>query len=162
MIQKKMLDALNAQLNEELASMYLYMAMGADLDDKGWSGMAHWMRQQAREEFNHFLKMEGYIKERMGRVIFQALPKPRESWKTPKEVFTEACAHEKKVTGQIWNLVKLARELHDVATEVFLHWFVSEQVEEESQTQSLVDKFEKLENSPTGMFQIDNSLSQRQ
>ena len=162
MIQKKMLDALNDQLNAEFFSMYLYMAMGADLDDKGWGGMGHWMRKQAQEELSHFLKFQDYIKSRAGRVLFAAVPKPQESWDSPKAIFENAYAHEKLVTGKIWNLVKLSREMNDLATETFLQWFVTEQVEEEDQTQTLVDKFEKIGNSTMGLFQIDSHLGRRE
>lgn len=162
MIDKKMVDALNGQIKEELNSMYIYMAMAADLDDKGWSGMAHWMRKQAQEEFGHAMKMQGYVKDRMGKVVFQALPAPQETWESPKKIFEGAYAHEQFITGKIHGLVRLARELDDVATEVFLQWYVSEQVEEEEASQSIVDKFEKIKESAPGMFQLDAYLGKRE
>lgn len=115
----KMLNALNEQIKEELNSMYIYMAMGADLDDKGWGGMAHWMRKQAQEEFGHAMKLQSYIKDRQGKVEFRELPKPQDTWDGPEAIFQAALAHEKHITGCIHKLVKQARELDDLATEVF-------------------------------------------
>jgi len=160
-MNKKMLDELNLQIQEELNSMYIYMAMGADLDEKGWGGMAHWMRRQAQEEFGHAMKIQGYIRDRLQKAVFQTLPAPQATWDSPKKIFEAAFAHEQHITGRIHHLVKLARELDDIATEVFLQWFVTEQVEEEEAAQSVVDMFDKIKDSAPGMFQLDAHLGKR-
>ena len=141
--------------------MYIYMAMGADLDEKGWGGMAHWMRKQAQEELGHAMKMQGYVKDRQGKVVFKALPEPKATYESPMELFKAALAHEKFITGSIHKLVKLARELDDIATEVFLQYFVSEQVEEEDSAQEIVDALEKVGDSVGPLFQVDAWLRKR-
>ena len=161
-MDKKMLDALNEQINDELYSMYIYMAMGADLDDMGWGGMAHWMRKQAQEEFGHAMKLQGYIKDRQGRVVFKALKEPQYTWNSPLELFRAALDHEKYITGCIHKLVKLSRELDDIATEVFLNYFVSEQVEEENAANEIVDALEKVGNSVGPLYQVDSWLRKRE
>jgi ferritin len=160
-MNKKILDALNEQINEELNSMYIYMAMAADLDEMGWGGMAHWMRKQAQEELAHAMKIQGYVKERQGRVVFKALPEPQLTWKTPLELFKAALAHEKYITSTIHKLVKMARELEDIATEVFLNYFVSEQVEEENSAHEIVDALEKVGESVGPLYQVDAWLRKR-
>ncbi|MBN2655603.1 MAG: ferritin [Spirochaetales bacterium] len=157
-----MLDALNGQINEELNSMYIYMAMAADLDEMGWGGMAHWMRKQAQEELAHALKIQGYVKDRQGRVVFKAIGEPQLTWNTPLELFKGALAHEQHITGTVHKLVKLARELDDIATEVFLNYFVSEQVEEEDAAHEIVDALEKVGNSAGPLYQVDSWLRKRE
>lgn len=161
-MEKKMLEALNGQINEELNSMYIYMAMAADLDEMGWGGMAHWMRIQAREEQGHAAKLQGYIKDRQGRVVFKAVKEPQLTWNTPLELFKAALAHEKYITGTIHKLVKLARELDDIATEVFLNYFVNEQVEEEDAAHEIVDALEKVGSSAGPLYQVDSWLRKRE
>ncbi len=161
-MNQKMLDALNGQINEELNSMYIYMAMAADLDEMGWGGMANWMRKQAQEEMGHALKIQDYVKDRQGRVVFKALGEPQLTWNTPLELFKAALAHEKYISGTIHKLVKLARELDDIATEVFLNYFVTEQVEEEDAAYEIVDALEKVGNSVGPLYQVDSWLRKRE
>jgi len=161
-MNQKMLDALIGQINEELNSMYIYMAMAADLDEMGWGGMAHWMRKQAQEEMGHAVKFQGYVKDRQGRVVFKALPEPQLTWNTPLELFKAALAHEKYITGTIHKLVKMAREVDDIATEVFLNYFVTEQVEEEDAACGIVDALEKVGSSVGPLYQVDSWLRKRE
>ncbi|MDC7220056.1 MAG: ferritin [Spirochaetales bacterium] len=160
-MNEKMLNALNEQINEELNSMYIYMAMAADLDEMGFGGMAHWMRKQAQEEQVHAFKFQGYVKDRQGRVVFKAIPEPQTTWESPLEIFKAALAHEEYITGTIHKLVKLARELDDIATEVFLNYFVTEQVEEEDSAHEVVDALEKVGDSVGPLYQIDSWLRKR-
>lgn len=143
-------------------SMYIYMAMAADLDEMGWGGMAHWMRKQAQEELMHALKIQGYVKDRQGRVVFKEVKEPQLTWNTPLELFKAALAHEKYITSTIHKLVKLSRDLDDIATEVFLNYFVTEQVEEEDAAHEIVDALEKIGNSAGPLYQVDSWLRKRE
>ncbi len=135
MIGKKMLDALNEQINAELYSAYLYQAMAAHFEAGNLKGFAHWMDLQAKEEQAHARKMYEFLVDRGGRVALKAIAAPPAEWKSPLAIFEESYAHEQKVTGLIHKLVDLARAENDHAAEVFLAWFVTEQVEEEAQRQ---------------------------
>ena len=134
MVTEKMLKELNQQINEELYSEYIYLAMAADLEDKGLKGMATWMRVQAREENVHAMIFYNYITERRAKVELEAIAKPPQTWESPLAIFEGAFAHEQHITGRINHMVNVAREENDNATLQMLQWFVEEQVEEEANT----------------------------
>ncbi|MBN2445486.1 MAG: ferritin [Phycisphaerae bacterium] len=161
MLNSKIEQALNKQINAELFSSYLYLSMSAWLENKGLKGMAHWMRMQADEEHVHALKFMDYVHERGGKVVLAAIDGPKTEWKSPLEVFAGAYEHECKVTGLINGLVDLALAEKDHATNAMLQWFVTEQVEEEAAAQEIVDRL-KLAGDAGGMlFMIDRELGQR-
>ena len=161
MIAKKMEKALNDHLYEEFYSFYLYLAMSEDLNSEGLSGMAHWMRNQAQEEYIHAIKFMDYIAEQGGKVILKAIPAPPKSWKEPKVIFDEALGHEQHITACINKLVDIAASLKDHATVNFLNWFVGEQVEEEASAREVVDMFKMTGKAPGGVFMINRELAQR-
>jgi ferritin len=160
-IGKKMTDAINEQIREELYSSYLYFAMAADFESKDWPGVASWMKVQAQEEMAHALKFYSWIIERGGKAIFKAIDKPQESWESALTLFEAALAHEQHITQCIYDLVKIAREEGDIATEIFLQWYVTEQVEEEANASEIVEKIKKVQNSQNGMYLLDKELSAR-
>ncbi|MEE4359636.1 MAG: ferritin [Desulfococcaceae bacterium] len=161
MISKKMEDALNQQINAELYSAYLYMAMSSYFEDKGLKGFARWMKAQAQEEQYHAEKFYSYVNECAGRVIFKTIDAPPAEWDSPLAAFEAALAHEKKVTGLIYDLVNLAREEKDHATDNFLKWFVEEQVEEEDSVREVIDELKLIGNGGSGMFMLNRELGQR-
>ena len=161
MIDKKMERALNSQINEELYSAYLYFAMAADFESKNWMGMSSWMKIQAQEEMGHALKLYNWINERGGKAVFDAIAKPDSSWDTPLDAFSGAYDHEQHITSCFYDLVKTAREVGDIATEIFLQWFVTEQVEEEANASDIVAEIKKLKDSPHGMVMLDKELAAR-
>ncbi len=161
MIEKKMEDALNAQINEELYSAYLYFAMAADFESKNWMGMSNWMKVQSQEEMGHALKLYNWINERGGKAVFEAITKPGETWNSALDVFEAAYAHEQHITACFYDLTKTAREIGDIATEIFLQWFVTEQVEEEANASEIVAEIKKLKGSPNGMVMLDKELASR-
>ncbi len=161
MIDKKMETALNGQINEELYSAYLYFAMAADFESKNWMGMANWMKIQAQEEMGHALKLYDWVTERGGKAVFEAIAKPGDSWNSALDVFQAAYVHEQHITSCFYDLVALARETGDIATEIFLQWFVTEQVEEEANASGIVEEIKKLKNSPNGMVMLDKELASR-
>ncbi len=161
MLSKKMEKALNAQINAELYSSYLYLAMSAYLDSEGYAGMAQWMRTQYQEEEFHAMKMFDYVSERGGRVILKAIDAPKATWKSPENVFTETLKHEQLVTSLIHKLVKLARAEDDYASESFLRWFVDEQVEEEATADAILQKVKMVGKTGNALYMLDKELGQR-
>lgn len=161
MLSEKMQEALNAQLNAEYYSSYLYLAMAAYFDANNLSGAAHWMKLQAQEELGHALKFYEYINDRRGRVTLRAIQAPPGEWASPLAAFEEAFAHEQKVTGLIHDLVKQATAEKDAATGIFLQWFVTEQVEEEKSVADIVARLELVGALPQGLLLVDRELAQR-
>ncbi len=161
MISKKMEEALNEQVNAEMYSAYLYLSMESFFKSLNLSGFANWMRVQTQEEIMHAMKIYDFINERGGRVTLKAIEGPPTKWESPLVVFEAVYAHEQKVTGLINELVNLAIEEKDHATNAFLQWFVNEQVEEESSADEKVQKLKMMENAPGGMFMLDRELGQR-
>lgn len=161
MIDAKMQDALNEQMNAELYSSYLYLSMAAYFDEINLGGFANWMRVQTQEENMHAMKIYDHVVERGGRVLLKAIDAPPVEWESPLAVFEAAYGHERKVTGLINDLVDLARGVKDHATDNFLQWFVDEQVEEEQSADDIVQKLKLMEGFKGGLFMLDRELGQR-
>jgi len=160
-IAKPMEDAISEQINAELYSSYLYLAMAADFESKNLSGFAKWMRAQTQEEVVHAMKFFDYVYERGGRVKLEALAKPPAEWESPLAAFEAAYTHEQKVTALISALVELAIEQKDRATENMLRWFVAEQVEEEASAAAVVQQLRLAASAPGALFMLDRELGQR-
>lgn len=161
MISEKVQDALNKQIQEELGSAYLYFAMAADFEAKNLKGFSAWMKAQAGEEMIHATKFYNFINERGGRATLLALEQPQAVWDLPIDAFKAAYKHEQFISNCINNLVKLAREESDTATEIMLQWFVTEQVEEEASADEIVQQLEMVQESKGGMFMLDRELGNR-
>lgn len=161
MLSKKMTESINSQINAELFSAYMYLSMSAWFEQAGLAGFANWMRQQAQEETFHGMKMFNFVNERGARVILGAIEKPPTDWKSPLEVFKATLAHEQKVTGLINDLTNLALDERDHATNIFLQWFISEQVEEEAVAGAILDKLKLIGKESSGLFALDQELGQR-
>ncbi|SMC20713.1 ferritin [Desulfacinum hydrothermale DSM 13146] len=161
MLSEKMQEALNAQINAELYSSYLYLAMAAYLNETGLGGFSRWMEVQALEELSHAMKIYDYVNERGGRVTLAAIEAPPARWDSLLHVFQEVYKHEQKVTGLINDLVDLAVAERDHATNNFLQWFVKEQVEEEASADGILQKVKLVENARGGVFMLDRELGQR-
>jgi len=161
MISKKMEKALNEQVNAELYSAYLYLSMEAYFKSLNLNGFANWMRVQTQEEIAHAMKIYGFIDERGGRITLKAIDGPQTKWDSPLATFKDVYKHEQKVTSLINNLVNLAIDEKDHATNTFLQWFVNEQVEEEASADQVVQQLKMMEKAPGGMFMLDRELAQR-
>ncbi len=162
MISKKMQDALNNQLNAELFSSYLYLAMSGHFENTNMKGFANWMNKQSIEEYQHAMKFYTYINSVGAKVDLKAIEKPKNKWTSPKQAFEEALAHEKKITDMINKIADLALTEKDHATNIFLHWFVTEQVEEVASVEDIVNKFELIGDNKNGLFMLDRELGSRQ
>jgi len=161
MLDSKMEDALNHQVNAELWSAYLYLSMSYDMDDKGYEGMASWFALQAKEEFEHATRFMKFIGEMDGKVALMPIEEVRQEWLTPADAFEDTSKHEKVVTEKIHKLMDLAIELKDYATQSMLKWFVDEQVEEEDAARKILQKLKRIENSPAGLYGLDKQLDKR-
>lgn len=162
MIKKNVQEALNEQLNAELYSSYLYLSMSAYFDSINLSGAKQWMHVQAMEELVHAMKFYNFINERNGRVVLKSIETPPMQWDSPLVAFEAAYQHEQKVTGLINDLVNLAVAENDHATNIFLQWFVTEQVEEEMSTDEVVQKLKLVGDAPGQLFMVDRELGLRQ
>ncbi len=160
MLNKKMQDAINDQINFELYSAYIYLAMSAYFESINLKGMANWMRVQVMEEQSHAKKFYSFITDRGGRVVLSPIGDPGQNWKSPIDAFEEALKHENKVTARIGKLMELAYEIKDHASASFLQWFVDEQVEEESNVDAIIQSL-KLAGDSAGLFMVDKDLATR-
>jgi ferritin len=161
MISPKIEKALNEQINAEMFSAYLYLAMVAYFQDKNLSGFANWMTVQNQEETFHAMKFFRYVSERGGRVTLGAIEKPQFEWESPLAAMEAAQKHEAYITGRINSLVDLAIKEKDHATASFLGWFVDEQVEEEDSVNAVVQKLRLLGSDGGGLFMMDRDMATR-
>lgn len=161
MLSERMQKALNDQLNAELYSGYLYLSMNAYFKSINLDGFANWMAAQAQEEVTHAMKFYDFINQRGGRVVLAAIDTPPADWESPLAVFEQTLAHECKVTDLINRLVDLANDEKDHATQVFLQWFVTEQVEEEESVGGVLEQLKLMGEAQGGLFMIDRELAQR-
>lgn len=161
MKSSKVEAALNKQINEELQSAYNYLAMAAAADTLGLPGFANWFKMQYLEELAHADKFFNFILERDGKVQLQPIAQPEAAETTPLGLFQNALAHEEHITACIFKLKDLAKAESDHATDVFLEWFVSEQVEEEANARAVIDQLNMVEGNKNGLFMIDRELAGR-
>ena len=161
MINGRVEKALNAQFAEELRSAYAYLAMSAYCEEQKLPGMAHWLRAQFEEETGHAMKFYGFITDRGGRVRFEALERPTEDFKSALNVFETALDQEKRVTESINTLYSVTAEERDYASQAFLDWFVTEQVEEEKTVTDVVDSLQRVGDKGEGLFLLDKELGGR-
>ena len=161
MIKDNILTSLNAQINLEYHSSYSYLAMSKYFLEQNLNGFANWMRVQAQEELVHGMKIFDFVNERDGSIQFSDIKKPRQHWDSPLNAFEDALDNEKIVSESIYNIVDLSLSERDHATNAFLQWFVSEQVEEESLIKEVIDNLKLVGNDGNGLFLLDRDLSQR-
>ena len=161
MLNQNIQDALNDQIQAELYSSYIYLAMAADFEDKNWPGFAQWMRVQSQEETGHAMKLFEYVIQRGGRVQLKAIDQPPAEYESPLAAFQKAYEHEQYITGRINSLFGLARESKDPATEALMQWFVNEQVEEEATALQVVQMLKRIGTSGSGLVMLDRQLGKR-
>ncbi len=161
MIGKAIEKAINEQINAELYSFYLYLAMSAHFEEGGFPGLAKWMRVQAQEEMAHAMKFFAFVHERAGNVTLLAIEQPKGEWPTVLAAFKDARAHEQFITKRINTLMDKAIAAKDHATANFLQWFVKEQVEEEAQLEPIVTRLEAIGDHPGALYYLDHELGKR-
>jgi ferritin len=161
MLNKKMEEALNKQINAELYSGYLYLSMSAYYASINLPGFANWMHVQMQEEQAHAQILYNHVLDRGGKIVLAAIDGPKTDWSTPNEPFVDAYEHEQKVTAMINDLVDLAAEERDHASNAMLQWFVTEQVEEEKNPSDVLQQLKLMGNAPGGLFMVDSQLATR-
>ena len=161
MISPKIQDALNAQINAEFWSAYLYLSMGMHFEAEGHAGIANWFRIQFKEEQAHAEIFINYLLSRGGRVELKAIDAVPTSWESPLAAYLDTLAHEEKVTSLINNLYALAESEHDYATRGKLDWFIAEQVEEEETAQGLFARLKLIGDNGLALYMLDQELATR-
>ena len=160
-LSKKMQDAINEQIREELASSYIYLSMAAYCESINLPGFATWMRAQSNEELEHAMKFYEYIHDRGGRVLLQAIEQPPAEFEGPLGVFEKTLEHEQYITGCIHKLYGMAVAENDYASLGILQWFVDEQVEEEQSASEILEVLKMIGEKGQGLFMLDRQLAQR-
>ncbi|MDQ4057619.1 MAG: ferritin [Actinomycetota bacterium] len=161
MLSPKVEEALNNQLQVELQSAYVYLGMAAHCENVSLEGFAKWLHRQAEEEYEHAMKFYNYINDRDGRVELQALDAPPTKYSAPLQVFETALSHERSVTEKIDDLYELVNNERDFASQAWLDWFVTEQVEEEKTVGLIVDQLKLIGDRGDGLFILDKELGSR-
>jgi ferritin len=153
--------ALNEQINEELSSAYIYLAMAAHFEAMNLEGFANWMRHQADEEVDHAMRLFTHINRRGGRVVLKAIGEPPVDFGSHLETFEKALAHEQHITGTINALYEIALEEKDYPAQQELQWFIDEQVEEEENAGRVVELLKMAGDNKGALLILDRELGQR-
>ncbi len=161
MLDRRMVEKLNKQINEELYSAYLYLSMANYFESTGLKGFANWMMIQYKEEIDHAMKIYNYLHSQGEKAKFLSIKQPPDKWDSPLHAFEETLKHEQHITRCINELVNLTEELKDRATYNFLQWYIDEQVEGESNNRGIIDKLKLIGDSRNGLFMLDKELSRR-
>ena len=161
MLNKRVEEELNKQINAEMYSSYLYQSMAAYFESMNLKGFANWMNVQAQEEMTHAMKFYRFINERGGRVKLGAIEAPKTEWAGLIEVFKDTLEHENYITGRINFLTSIAHEEKDYATVNELQWFIGEQVEEEATAQGYIDALKMIKDNGFGIYTMDKELQSR-
>lgn len=161
MIGKKLNDAINVQIKNELESYYIYLSMSAYFHSKSLDGMGHWMRVQAHEELTHAMKFFNHLIDRGGKVVLKDIQQLKTEWKSPLEAFQDAYQHEQFISGTINELTAVAREEKEYASEPLLAWFADEQVEEEASAGKIAEQLGMVGSDKSGLLMLDRELAAR-
>jgi ferritin len=160
-MKQSVVDAINAQMRDELYSGYLYLAMAAHFGAENLEGFGRWMRLQAQEELQHAMRLYDYVIQAGGRVELHAIDQPPSEYGTPLSIFRQALEHEREVTSRIHALYALARSENDYPTELALQWFVTEQVQEEDNAAAAVDQLELAGDNKAALLMLDGQFGLR-
>lgn len=160
-ISKKMQDAINVQMKNEYDNAFLYLSIASWFEQKSLKGFAHWNFIQYQEEQEHALKFYNYLLERQGEAIVDAVAKPQKDWNSVIDVFKDILAKEKETTENIYKLYEIALEEKDYTTQGFLKWYLDEQVEEEENASTILEKLEMIGDSKSALVLLDKELGER-
>ena len=161
MLSTRLHDAINAQVNAELWSAYLYLAMSLDAEAKGYKGVANWFYVQFQEEQAHARIFMNYLNSRDAKVELMPIDPVPSSWDSILDMYRQTLEHEKKVTSLINNLAAIANDDRDFASINRLNWFIDEQIEEEESAREMIFTVEAVENDKYGMYMLDKELAAR-
>ncbi len=158
---KGLQQAMNDQIRKEFESAYVYLSMAAWMEDQNLPGFAAWLRQQAREEAGHAMKIFDHLIDRGCRVRLQPLSGPPTDFKSSLDIFENVKKHEQSVTASIEKLYGLAQKERDYASQVFLEWFITEQVEEEKNSSHILESVRRVGTNQAALVMLDRELGQR-
>jgi len=161
MINERLTDAINDQINFELYSEYLYLSMQAYFQKINLLGFANWMSVQVQEERAHAMGLYNYLIERNGEIELECITKPNTNWESTLEVFEETLKHEQLVTGRIDSIMNIAEEEKDRAALSFLQWYIKEQVEEEANASAILQTLKMIKDDPNALLLLDKDLATR-
>lgn len=161
MLDKKIIDLCNHQINKELYSAYLYLSIANYYAEKNLEGFAHWFTLQAKEEYEHAEKFMNYVHDNGSEVILGSIEAPKNDYNDPIEPLKVTVEHEKYVTDLINEIVKVAHELCDYRTLNFLSWFINEQAEEEKTANDLLARYEIFVNDKKNLYLFDQEMKSR-
>lgn len=162
MIKQEMETLLNDQFHREMFSAMQYLAVTSWFEDQNLDGFAHFFRIQAQEEMSHAMKQFDYLHTVGGKITMKAISQPRAEFSSNEEVFEFALEQETGVTDSINNLMKRAVDFGDFATQTFLQWFVTEQVEEEDMVRKMLHKVKLIGDNTSALFHLNEELLKRQ
>lgn len=160
-MDQKVYELMNEQIKHEFYSAYMYLSMSAYCDAENLPGFATWLKVQAREEQEHAMKFHEHLIDRGEKVKLLAVEQPPAEFSSVKDVFEKVYAHEQKVTALINAIYTRALEAKDTASQIFLQWFITEQVEEEKNSSSILDMVTKIGSHIGGLYQLDHHLGKR-
>ena len=160
-MDKKVADLINAQINKELYSAYLYLDFANYFERRGLEGFANWYTIQSQEERDHAMLMYRFMINNDSTVTFEAVAKPTHDCKSDMDILNAGLAHEKFITASINDIYDVAYSVKDFRTMQFLDWFVKEQGEEEKNALDLVTKYELFGSDAKGLYMLDNELKAR-
>lgn len=160
-MKKKVYKAFNEQVQAELYSAYMYLAMSLDMEAKNFKGMAHWLKAQYEEEREHAFKLMGFMQDCGEKPELLAIEAPAADYGTPLELFKKVLEHEKYVTSRIHDMYEVALAEKDYAAQSHLKWFIDEQVEEEKNAQDIIDNLRMIKDNGYGIYMIDKELGAR-
>ena len=161
MLSNRVEEAMNKQLAMELRSAYVYLSMSAWAESQSLPGMGRWLRSQSQEEVDHAMRFFDFINDRDASVSLETLEQPSKDFGSPLAVFEDALGHEKAVSAAIADLYTIVVEEKDYASQAWLDWFVTEQVEEEKSVGRIVDSLRRIGDRGDALFFLDKELAER-
>lgn len=162
MINTKVEEILNEQINKEFYSAYLYLAMSAHFDEIGLRGFCHWTKVQAREEVDHGMIIFDYLIARNGNINLKQIEAPQADFQDPLQIFEKIYEHEKSVISSIECVAYMSEDECDMATRNFIDWYIAEQVEEEATVFEIIKKLQMFGSDKTILYHLDKELAQRE
>ncbi|MCD7879784.1 MAG: ferritin [Candidatus Gastranaerophilales bacterium] len=161
MLNEKLEQAFNDQINAEFYSEYLYLSMAAYFERINLQGFKNWMNVQIQEEHAHAMGLFNYVHERNAKVTLQQIAQPKNDWESTLELFEDVYKHEQYITSKINELISIAEEVNDRAAVIFLDWYVKEQVEEESNVSNILKTLKLICNDNNCLYMFDKELASR-
>lgn len=161
MLNEKIAELLNQQINKEFYSAYLYLDFSNYFYDEGLEGFGNWYKVQAQEERDHAMLILRYMQMNGTKVTLEAIDKPETELNSHMDVLKAGYRHEQYVTGLINNIYAAAHDVNDFRTTQFLDWFIKEQGEEEENADNLIKKYKLFGEDPRSLYMLDNELKTR-